>query len=192
MRARPEDYPPGSPVRAQLEAAIAATAGVDDRLAARLGVPRTDVSGDRRISRPEQDLQIALVAYADLWTLPVGRNWPAELRRSKVGEWLYHPANGGARTPVEGAIFKAMGVRAGVADLVLWLGVVKASGRPYPGLYIEVKAPGGKARESQVAFAVRARRVGWHTALVDSIEGFQAVVTSYLDDSLPLYWDERG
>jgi hypothetical protein len=47
--------------------------------------------------------------------------------------------NGGNRSPITGAILKAEGVRAGVADLFL----MEASGE-FHGLWIEVKLPKGR------------------------------------------------
>lgn len=61
---------------------------------------------------------------------------------------FFHPANGGSRSRAEAGIFKAMGVKAGVPDLViLW----RTPLGPAHG-YIEVKAGKGKLTDSQVAW----------------------------------------
>lgn len=54
-------------------------------------------------------MQIALLQWAEFVT--VGAH--------TLAEWLHHSPNGGARSKVEAAILKAMGVKAGEPDLVL-------------------------------------------------------------------------
>jgi hypothetical protein len=61
------------------------------------------------VKRPEQAMQIALLQWAAL--VQVGAH--------TLADWLHHSPNGGARSAVEGAIFKSMGVKAGFPDLVL-------------------------------------------------------------------------
>ena len=74
--------------------------------------------------------------------------------RAMPGCVWFHPPSGGWRSPVEAAIFKSLGVRVGVADLILL----------HDGQFfaLELKAPGGRLTESQAAFlddveAVQAR-----------------------------------
>ena len=55
--------------------------------------------------RPEQEIQKALADHLRA--------------RAAAGTYWFHPANGGARTAIEGAILKACGVRAGTPDLIL-------------------------------------------------------------------------
>ena len=77
--------------------------------------------------RPEQIIHQAIVAH---------------LRARLPAGWLYwHTPNGGRRGRVEGAIFKALGVRAGIPDLFVY-----GEGRLYG---IEVKAPGGSLTPAQ-------------------------------------------
>jgi hypothetical protein len=64
--------------------------------------------------------------------------------RARPGVVWFHPANGGWRSPVEAKIFKSLGVKSGVADLILL-----HDGRFYA---LELKAPGGRLTESQAAF----------------------------------------
>ncbi len=58
-----------------------------------------------RRRHPEQTLQKALADHLRT--------------RAAAGTYWFHPANGGARTAIEGAILKACGVRAGTPDLIL-------------------------------------------------------------------------
>lgn len=67
------------------------------------------------------------------------------MRARKVpGVVFWHTPNGGKRNIIEGAKFKKMGVRAGVSDIV-----AVHNGRIFA---LELKAPGGRATESQMEF----------------------------------------
>lgn len=58
------------------------------------------------MKRPEQEIHKAVVAHL---------NW-----RSMPGVFFFHPANGGRRSKIEGAIFKGLGVKSGVPDLIIF------------------------------------------------------------------------
>ena len=85
------------------------------------------------MKHPEEQLQRAVADYLSLMAPMHGFFW-------------CHVPNGGSRTKIEGAAFKAMGVKPGVADIL----IIKA-GRAY---WIELKAPKGRQSESQRAFEV--------------------------------------
>lgn len=88
--------------------------------------------------RPEQALQKAVATYLDM-TLP-------------ADAVFWHTPNGGYRTPVEAAAFKAMGVRPGIPDIcILWLGRLYC---------IELKAPGGSATGNQTSMHARLQSAG--------------------------------
>lgn len=71
----------------------------------------------------------------DAWLRPPRkpRNRPEQVMQRQICKWLldiesstkrltfFHPANGGYRTKAEAGIFKSLGVRAGVPDLVVML-----------------------------------------------------------------------
>jgi isocitrate lyase len=76
--------------------------------------------------------------------------------------WFCHIPNGGARTAIEGAIFKALGVRPGAPDLL----IVRAG----QALFIECKAPGRKLSASQVECHEALRRAGAAVETADSID----------------------
>jgi hypothetical protein len=115
--------------------------------------------------------------------------WPAWLKAAKVGEFLYHVANGGARTAAEGGIFKAMGVRPGVPDLVFALPVAKNQEQASGGLYIEMKAPGRSSATTsdQDQWHRRLRAVGYEVMVADSIEEFRGAVQDYLYGAYPAF-----
>jgi hypothetical protein len=64
--------------------------------------------------------------------------------RGAHGAIWWHTPNGGARRKTEAAILRGLGVRAGVADLC-----ILRDGRFYA---LELKAPGGRSTEAQIAF----------------------------------------
>lgn len=84
----------------------------------------------------EDDHQATVVA----WSRLNERKFPA-LR------WLFHVPNGGKRDAREAARLQTQGVIAGVADLFL-----PYPSREYHGLFIELKAEGGKPTDRQREF----------------------------------------
>jgi hypothetical protein len=99
------------------------------------------------------------------------RSLEAQLQRSLVDHlrwcarsdvWFTHIPNGGARTAIEGAIFKSLGVRAGAPDLLLV--------RSGQALFIELKAPGRKLSLSQVECHEALRRAGAAVETTDNID----------------------
>lgn len=95
-------------------------------------------------------------------------------------ELLYHVPNGGKRDAATARALKRQGVKAGISDLVL---PVARCG--YHGLYVELKAPGGKLEQSQTDFLQSVEKQGY-LALV--CVGWQAAVQTlgtYLDGEEP-------
>ena len=101
-----------------------------------------------RRQRPEQLLQRATVAHIKARGVP--------------GLVCLHPANGGARSAVEGAILKGMGVVAGAPDLLLWL-----ADRSFA---LELKADGGRTTEAQIEMLTRLKDAGVATAVAHGID----------------------
>lgn len=87
---------------------------------------------------------------------------------------FFHPPNGGARSKTEAAIFKGLGVKAGVSDLIVIIPPAARLGA------IEVKAPGGKTTKNQDAFLDQVRKMGGVTAMVESIDECVDVVYEWL------------
>lgn len=88
---------------------------------------------------------------------------------------IYAIPNGGKRNAVTGAILKAEGVLAGVADLF----VAKAT-KDSHGLYIEMKTAKGRQADSQRAFEEAVTREGYRYELCRSFEQFVAIIRTYL------------
>jgi hypothetical protein len=101
-----------------------------------------------RRRRPEQALHRACAQFLDI-ALPSDACW-------------FHPPNGGARSPVEAAIFKGLGVKAGVPDLVI----------VYRGRFIaiELKGPNGRLTPAQKAMHGRLQGAGAVVTTAKSLE----------------------
>ena len=83
----------------------------------------------------------------------------------------FHPANGGARSQREGAKFKAQGVKAGVADIVL-----VHDGRHFE---IELKAATGRQSPSQKAWQEALEKAGGKYVLLKSVEGVKMALWEF-------------
>ena len=70
---------------------------------------------DMKRRRPEQQIRVPLADHLRL--------------RAAASTYWFHPANGGGRTAIEGAILKACGVRAGTPDMILIKSGKAANGR---------------------------------------------------------------
>jgi hypothetical protein len=91
--------------------------------------------------------------------------------RGVPGLVWWHTPNGGSRGKVEASIFKAMGVRAGVSDLIL----VHAS-KIYA---LELKAEGGRASEAQMQFLSEIDRAGAYTAMPTGLDAALATLEAW-------------
>ena len=110
-----------------------------------------------RRNRPEEALQRAVASYLDL-ALPHDAVW-------------FHPPNGGARSKAEAGIFKAMGVKAGVPDIiVIYRGRV---------VCIELKAPGGTCSPAQKLMHAQLSAAGaliYTATRIEDVESFLRVI----------------
>ena len=106
-------------------------------------------------NRPEQQIQRAVVDYLRIL--------------ENLGELtFFHVPNGGGRSKAEAGIFKSLGVRAGVPDLVLLFPAGKCA-------FIEIKAPAGRLSANQQAFKNTAEAMGFpfiEARGVDEVERF--------------------
>jgi hypothetical protein len=92
----------------------------------------------KRRARPEQQIQRALLEHLRL--------------RGAPDLFAFHCPNGGARTPIEGAIFKSLGVVAGVPDLL-----IIRDGRVFA---LELKADSGRVTPAQTETQQRMSAAG--------------------------------
>ena len=82
--------------------------------------------------------------------------------RAAPGVFAFHPPNGGYRKPVEAAIMKGLGVRAGVPDVF-----IVRDGRCFA---IELKAEGGRASDKQLATIAALREAGAFTCIAEGLD----------------------
>lgn len=83
-------------------------------------------------------------------------------QRAMPGVFAFHVPNGGYRKPIEAAIMKGMGVRAGVPDvMVIYQGNVYA---------LELKAEGGRPTENQFKAVEDIRNAGGHAVIVEGLD----------------------
>lgn len=88
---------------------------------------------------------------------------------------MYHVPNGGKRDHAEAACLNAEGVKPGVPDIVLPV----ARGR-YHGLYIELKAAGGKPTENQIEWLNSLSGQGYHAVICYGWTAARTVIEEYL------------
>ena len=89
---------------------------------------------------------------------------------------MFHIPNGGKRDAREGARFKAMGVKAGVPDIFLPVAYGK-----YHGLFIELKAPGGRPSASQKDYLSAITAQGYRAVICYGWEEAAKIITEYLE-----------
>jgi hypothetical protein len=102
----------------------------------------------KRRASPEQTIQRAVVAHLKARGAP-GLVWT-------------HVPLGGYRKPVEAAILKGLGTRAGVSDLLLW-----HRGRAFA---LELKAEGGRPSEAQRTFVSDMNSAGAFATIASGID----------------------
>lgn len=93
---------------------------------------------------------------------------------------LFHVPNGGKRNAAEAAHLKRQGVRAGVPDLCL---PVAHGG--YHGLFIELKAEGGRPSAAQKEWLGRLRVQGYKAEICVGWTAAAAAICDYLGIRLP-------
>lgn len=110
----------------------------------------------------EDDLQMACVRWFDL-------QYP------EISPLLYHTANEGKVSKVQAGIRKRMGVRAGVADLILQ---IPRKGCSY--LALELKVGHNKQSEAQKRWEELCTRNNGMYVVIRSIEDFITAINNYL------------
>ena len=101
----------------------------------------------------------------------------ARLNEKKYPELalLFHIPNGGKRDAIEGAHLKAQGVKSGVPDIFL----PSPKGKHH-GLFIELKAHGGRVRESQRAWLDALAGQGYKTAVCYGFDEAREKIEKYM------------
>ena len=107
--------------------------------------------------RPEDVIQRALVQHYR--------------QRAAPGVFMFAVPNGGWRRPIEAAIMKATGTTPGVPDTI-WI----KDGQVYA---LEVKAPGGRATETQLATITAMERAGAFCCVAEGLDRALAVLEQW-------------
>lgn len=120
----------------------------------------------------EHQHQAALIKWASYTHLPPA----ADLEHgSRVVDYLLAIPNGGHRGKITAAILKAEGVKPGVSDLLLPL---RRQG--FAGLWLEMKAPGKKPIDTQLAWLQRMRLAGYRAEWADSWAKGATIIAEYV------------
>ena len=116
--------------------------------------------------------QKTLIEWADMQ--PLARY---TFKAGKVGDFLFHIANGGARSAVTGAILRSDGVRKGMLDLCFCL-----PNKNHHALYIEMKAPTKTARVSkeQRCWIDRLNEAGYLACVAYGFSQAKEIIEKYL------------
>lgn len=134
------------------------------------GVVVGDLAGAEMIKTSEHQEQVTLFQWA-AWQ----SNITPELKL------LHAIPNGGHRHKSVARELKAEGVKAGIPDVFFPV----ARGE-FHGLYIEMKAKGGRTRDSQKWWLQQLSDQGYKTAVCYSYEEARGVIEKYLESSR---WD---
>ena len=94
----------------------------------------------------------------------------------KLSDYLHHSPNGGSRNIVEATKFKRMGVLAGFPDLFLFV----ARGG-YHGLFIELKAKGGRVSKAQADMIARLQEAGYLCCVCFGANSAIETIKAYLE-----------
>ena len=115
----------------------------------------------------EDNIQKAVLQWA---------SWQ-KYKDGKLSDYLHHSPNGGSRNIVEATKFKRMGVLAGFPDLFLFV----ARGG-YHGLFIELKAKGGRVSKAQADMIARLQEAGYlalvcrgYNEAVDTLKSYMGI-----------------
>jgi hypothetical protein len=91
--------------------------------------------------------------------------------RGAPSVFAFHPANGGYRKPIEAAVLKGLGVRAGVPDVI-----AIHDGHCFG---LELKAPGGRPTELQLATIAAMKAAGAHCCVAEGLDRALAVLEAW-------------
>lgn len=106
---------------------------------------------------------------------PGPRYWADAVCQVLHADDLHAIPNGGQRHPAVAAKLKAEGVTPGIPDLMLTIPV-----SPYHGLFIEMKARGGRLTESQREQIERLRARGYHAVCCVGFDEARVAIERYL------------
>jgi len=92
-------------------------------------------------------------------------------QRGSPGIFAWHPFSGGYRRPIEAAIYKGLGARAGLPDVM-----VLHNGRLF---CLELKREGGRATDKQLATIAALREAGAFTCIAEGLDRALACLSAW-------------
>jgi hypothetical protein len=111
---------------------------------------------------PESDLQRAVVEW---WALQYPKTW----------RWTFHCPSGVAIDPKRAAIFKGLGWKRGIPDLLCFVGL-----RGYRGLALELKADAkGKLSPEQQQWLTGLEAEGWRCGVFHNHDACRDFIDQY-------------
>jgi len=123
---------------------------------------------------PEHELQKSCVKWFDL-------------SYSELKHLFFHIPNERKQSPIAGARLKAIGQRAGVADMFLAIPYMiyseeSETSETCAGMFIEFKAPDKAPRQTpeQKNFQIAVEHQGYLYVLINSFDRFKEVIEQYL------------
>lgn len=118
--------------------------------------------GKRRRAHPEDDIQRAVCQF---WELCYPQTW----------HMTFHPPNGlAAKTRALAAIFKGLGVKPGVPDLMC-----TARRGAYNGFALELKSATGTISNAQAEWQARLITEGWMVVTANSLDKALVAIRDY-------------
>ncbi|RMH12435.1 MAG: VRR-NUC domain-containing protein, partial [Gammaproteobacteria bacterium] len=90
---------------------------------------------------------------------------------------FFHPPNGGWRSKIEAAIFKGLGVRPGVPDLI-----VLEQNETHAGLFVELKWGKNRMTQAQIWWQEELVKRGYRHECIYSFDDFRKLIDEYLSD----------
>lgn len=128
--------------------------------------PKIKPTSKRKASREDHE-QKAIITWA---------SWQ-KYQDGKLSDYLHHSPNGGSRNIIEATKFKRMGVIAGFPDLFLF---IPKGG--YHGLFIELKAKGGRVSTHQQVMIGRLTKQGYLCKVCYGANQAIDEIKAYLED----------
>lgn len=127
----------------------------------------------------EHGHQVALIDWAGRVRLPTASDVEPG---AVIATYLFAIPLGGKRNPIEAKRLKAEGAKPGVSDLMLPL---RRQG--FAGLWLELKAPGGRPTALQSAWLARMARAGYRAEWRDNWLDAADVIAGYLGIPSPAH-----
>jgi hypothetical protein len=126
---------------------------------------------------PEDEAQRALMQWL-------------QIQHPAAYAWTIHVPNGGRRGAAEAGIFKALGVKPGVPDVLCFAPI-----GGFVGLAVEMKRPGAtrsSISDEQRYWIERLRKAGWRAEAAPGFPHALEIFAQYIAGDFPASWQPWG